>query len=364
MGRSHSLGSLVGVLLGATALVRAATAQDLSVGAAASAPRPTALGITCFSENDGASTSASGQTDRWYTSGTGLALQWQSEPTDKLVARIPSFGNEFAADQPHVSYAMGTILSLSIYTPANLAPVEPQFGDRPYASWGYSGIIVQRANRALRTPVFEHMELNVGILGPSSSGDDVQKWVHSNIAGSDPNGWDNQVRDEPAVDLKYMRRWLHDLQTPEGTSSAGMQLIPEAAFSLGTVRTWVGGGATLRYGWNLPDDFGPGSLRFADDFTRTLDASVGKRAVSGYFYLRQRVRLVGHDATLGNSFFRDNPVSVNEQPVVGEVTAGVVIVFRRHWSVAYSQTWVSPEFQGQGRWHSYGSLNVQAVFAW
>ena len=293
-------------------------------------------------------------------------MQWQSPGTTEVLSKIPSIAGEFDADRPGVSYAGGFLVSMNIYTPKSILDPEIRPDDRPYAGWAYAGFIGQRTNRDATTPVFEHWELDAGALGPMSRAGDVQKWVHENFDEQHPEGWEYQVRDEVGLDLKYQRRWRFDLMTSERPTGPGLQLIPDAGATLGTLHINATAGATLRFGWNLPDDFGPGRMRYADDFTRPLGSSDGlDRGISGYFFVRPGVRAVAHDATLGNSFFRnDNPVEVDSQPVGGDVAAGVVVTFFRHWRFGWTHTFVSPEFKGQGAWHSFGTLTLSGVYAW
>jgi lipid A 3-O-deacylase len=336
-------------------------AADLQPGSG-TARSTGALGLSLCCENDGSFVHPNGATDRHYTSGTGVAVQWQDGDTDKLVGAIPSIDDEFAPETPGTSFAGGVVLSLNMYTPEDISDPNPIYDDRPYAGWTYAGLIVQRADRADTVPVFEHMELDLGTVGPTGKAGDVQRWVHRELGYQVPEGWDNQIRDEVGLDFRYQRRWRMDLLGDPGGRGAGVQLIPEAGATLGTVHINAGTGALLRAGWNLPDDFGPGHMRFASDFTRSF--ANASSAPGGYFFIRSAGAIVGHDSTIDGSFTRNSPVEGASEVLTGEVQVGLAVQFLKYFELSYAQTYMTREFVGQKHIDGYGALNLTAVYTW
>lgn len=331
-------------------------------------PRPPAagsdaIGATFFYENDSRSAKPNNETDRHYTGGGAVALQWQSPQTSELVGSLPSFDGEFAKGTPGVSYGMGFIASLQVFTPEDIDDPAPIPDDRPYAGWLYGGLIAQRANRSVPTPVFEHFELDLGTIGPSSQADKVQRWLHARLGDTMPEGWSNQVKDDFGGDFKYLRRWRMDLGTHED-GSAALQLLPEAGATAGTMHINANAAATLRYGWNLPDDFGPGRVRYAGDFTRPFQRDNPMGDIGGYVFLRPGGRAVAHDSTIDGSFFRSSPVEQNSEVFVAEIAAGFAVQFAQHFEISYAQTYTSPEFIHQSAWDSYGTIMFSMVYAW
>ncbi len=321
-----------------------------------------AMGLSLYFENDGAFARPNGSTDRHYTSGTGIAVQWQSPVTDEMVGAIPSIGDEFAPERPGISFGAGVVLSLNMYTPEDISDPEAIYNDRPYAGWTYVGLIAQRANRAGSIPVFEHIELDVGAVGATGQAGKVQRWVHEHYGSQIPEGWDYQIRDEVGFDYRYQRRWRIDLMSESARHGGAVQLIPEAGVTLGTVHLNAGAGALLRAGWNLPDDFGPGSMRFASDFTRSF-ANGGPR-IGGYVFIHPSGAVVGHDSTIDGSFFQSSPVEGASQTLTGALQMGLAIQFLGHFEVSYSQTYLTHEFVGQKTKDGYGALNLTAIYTW
>lgn len=321
-----------------------------------------ALGLSLYYENDGTFVHPNGATDRHYTNGTGISVQWQNDVTDEMVGAIPSISEEFAPETRGTSFAAGVVLSLNMYTPEDIGDPEPIYDDRPYAGWTYVGFIAQRANRAGSVPVFEHMELDMGAVGPTGQAGKIQRWVHEQYGAEMPEGWDNQIRDEVGLDYRYQRRWRIDLMGESGGHGGAVQLIPEAGVTLGTVHINAGTGALLRAGWNLPDDFGPGSMRFASDFTRSFaNASHG---LGGYFFIHPSGAVVGHDSTIDGSFFQSSPVEGASETLVGALQMGLAIQFLGHFEVSYSQTYLTHEFVDQKTKDGYGALNLTAIYTW
>ncbi len=161
--------------------------------------------LTIYWENDGGWAKPIDRTDRHYTAGVGASLAFQAPFVDELLSRVPSFGNEFEAKKS--DYAMGLVGALTIFTPENLREKGPITTDRPYAGWTYGGLFFQRANRSLDVPVYESLEADLGILGPSSLAENAQQMIHHAYHYIIPQGWDHQINDEPDFNIKYNRRW-------------------------------------------------------------------------------------------------------------------------------------------------------------
>jgi lipid A 3-O-deacylase len=326
---------------------------------------PHALGLTLYADNDGSILKPNGRTDRHYTAGTGIGVQWQNPSTDVLASSLPTIDGEFNRDTKGTSFAGGAIVSMNMYTPEDIASSQPILDDRPYAGWTYGGFMLQRANRASGIPVFEHLELDLGTIGPSGQAGKVQKWVHKTLGYTYPSGWDNEIRDEVGGDLRFQRRWRIDLIRSVNPNGFGMQLIPEAGITGGTFHDNLSGGATLRAGWNLPDDSGPDRMRFPGDFTQAAARANGSNGNFGvYGFLRSSGRYVIHDSTIEGSFFRSNPVEAEIESFVAEIQTGVAMQFLRHWEISYSQTYTSPEFVDQRDWDSFGSFTLRYFTAW
>ena len=328
-----------------------------------------AVKLTAYFDDDGTFVKPNGGTDRHYTAGAALSLQWRAPWVDSIVSAIPSFNEEFTAQTPNTSYAMGLIASLNMYTPEDLDNPNPIYNDHPYAGWTYGGLILQRANRDPQLARFEHLELDIGVTGAASQAEAAQKWIHLSFNATTPEGWNHQIREEVGVNLKYQRRYCWEpLPLPKDSSPwlPRFEVLPEAGFTLGTINVDANAGAVLRLGWNLPDDFGPGRIALPADFTRPTAHLTGDLFQDNwlYFYGRPNARAIAHDTTLQGSLFNNSPVEVTPEPVVGEVEFGIALQLCRHFQLTYSQTFRSKEFTDQNAPDSFGSLTASFIVIW
>ncbi len=333
-------------------------------------PRNTdyAMKATVYWENDGGWAKPIDRTDRHYTAGVGASLAFQAPFINQMLSHVPSINNEF--DPEKTDYAMGLVGSLNIFTPANLGDPNPIHDDRPYAGWTYAGVYAQRANRFASVPVYESLEFDLGILGPSSLAENAQKMIHEYYHYTIPRGWNYQVNDEPDFDFKYNRRWRFELAKSEHFKP-GIQIMPDVGFTAGSIFDEVHAGALFRLGWNMPDDFGPGHLALPEDFTGVAACGCGNwfedffSAQSFYVFARPYGELVARDSTLqGDTWSSRDPVTSVPEPALFGAEYGLSHRFLKHFELTYMWTSVSPEFHRQHDWDSWASVQLSFFVAW
>lgn len=353
------------LLASAVAAIGQTTAPQTTLpdGPVAQATKPSAVAVSLFWENDGGFTNLLSSTDRYYTSGTAIAVQWQDEATSDIISKLPSIGGEFDAGRPGTSYAAGLELSLRMDTPSDLSSPQPLYGDQPYSGWAYIGFIAQRANRQQNMATFESWELDLGTVGQTSQAGKIQTWLHRNFDEQNvPQGWMNQVKDDFGGDLKYLRRYRFNLGTFSSLGDAQLQLIPDVGATVGTQHDYAGAGATLRFGWNLPDDAGPARISYLGDFTQ--GAADAAKPTGAYFFVRPGGQYVYHDVALDGSWFRENTVTVTPHRWVGDVEFGFAFQFAKHWELAYYETATSQSFHGQDDWQVVASIMLRGTWTW
>jgi hypothetical protein len=249
----------------------------------------------------------------------------------------------------------GFTIGNNIYTPQNIVTSQLQPKDRPYAGWTYAGLIVtaeQREGDKYPTEL-EVLEVDIGMVGPVSGSEWIQKNWHEAFGFQRPNGWEHQLKNEPGIIVSYERKWRWGTPVRDGF---GVDAMPSLAASLGNIHTHASAGLLARIGWNLPDDFGPSSIR------PSLPGSAFFRQDNVGFYLFGGVegRAVARNIFLDGNTFQDSQ-NVNKIPLVGDVKLGVAVSFPR-FRVSYTQTLRSPEFEHQQGGDSYGALSV--AFNW
>ncbi|MEQ8666586.1 MAG: lipid A deacylase LpxR family protein [Rhodospirillales bacterium] len=298
------------------------------------------------------------RTDRHYTHGTRIA--WVSD--------VETGGPEIVRETLDFLYPLadvsggriGFALGQSIFTPEDTDAAELIVTDRPYAGWTYASMSLYAeadwttaGGASYKT--LDSVELNLGIVGPQSYADETQNGFHDLIDVSRSNGWDNQLRNEPAVALFFERKWRPDAwRTPGGLE---LDAIPHLGGSLGNVFTLLNSGLTVRVGQGLETDFGPPQIR---------PAFSGPGAVSPetdfawYLFAGTQASLVGQNIFLDGNTFTDSH-GVDKEPITGDVQVGAAVVIR-DVRVAAAHVYRTREFKGQRRADRFGMVSVSYHF--
>ncbi|MGB0767172.1 MAG: lipid A deacylase LpxR family protein [Phycisphaeraceae bacterium] len=301
-------------------------------------PRPGTLKI--YWENDGTFHDPFDSYDRHYTNGFAIVLEHQPDWADDAADWMP-LGDRFDRRHGKARTGAGYVLGQLIQTPRNLAATAPIPTDQPYGGYLYAGAFWQRQgqyNRRDDIAVFDHFEINVGVIGEDSLAEDIQDWVHENFTGVDPVGWDNQVGNEVTGQFYFRRKWRIDAGRIDSSllGDLDLQVIPQAGVALGTVYRYGEAAVTVRLGQHLPDDFGPGRINDLQSVTGDAYRHLGW---SWYLYGRVGGRAVEHSIFLDGSDFETSPVTVDSEPLVGEVQAGYAISYRPSVNHRFDLTW-------------------------
>lgn len=327
-------------------------------------PRPGT--VTIYSENDGAFHDPFDSYDRHYTNGFAIVLEHQPQWAKDLAAAMP-FAETFEQRHGKAKTGAGYQLAQLIHTPADLLTRGPITTDQPYGGYLYGGVFWQREGRydgRDDLAVLDHFEFNVGVIGEASLAEDIQDWVHTNLKGDDPRGWDNQLANEVTGQLYIRRKWRKDLGTLDSPllGDLDMQLIPQAGFALGTVHRHGEAAVTFRIGQQLPDDFGPGRINDLQSVTGDAYQNMGW---SWYVYGRAGGRVVEHDIFLDGSNY-ESSLSVDKNTLVGELQGGFAVSYRpnmnHRFDLSWGLTFMTDTFDAPGAngTNSYGT----AVLSW
>ena len=291
-----------------------------------------------------------GNTDQHFTHGTRLA--WMS-PED----RVPSWVKDAAAYMPtfdpgaskRIIYSLGQ----SIFTPDDIRTSTLISEDRPYAGWLYAGIgLVSVTGDRL-----DNLELDIGVIGPASFAEDVQKTWHGWFAFQRPNGWDNQLENELGILLSYERKWRRWVRFKAlGLDS---DVTPHVGINLGNVLTQGAVGFTVRIGGDLSRhyDYGPPRIRPS---LPGSDFFVSDGGLSWYVFFGVEGRGVLHNIFLDGNTFRDSH-SVDKKPLVGDVQGGIAFIVGPV-RLAYTHVFRTKEFGSQDDTDQWGAFSISARF--
>ncbi|MEM7253836.1 MAG: lipid A deacylase LpxR family protein, partial [Pseudomonadota bacterium] len=221
-------------------------------------------------------------TDQHYTN--GLKLSWVSPDVSEYtqIDALPDWAHAFARRLPFFPEYDGqternVVLSVgqNIYTPQDIDRAGLIENDRPYAGWLYFGLGFQSRNdRQL-----DELELQIGMVGPLSLAEETQSFVHELRDLNRPRGWNNQLRNEPGVAAVYQRRWRH--AKPNMSDQLGIDAITHVGGAVGNVAIFAEAGAMVRFGWNLPKDFGTSRIRPGGDAGAPIGGRSPKRRKFG-----------------------------------------------------------------------------------
>jgi hypothetical protein len=314
-----------------------------------------------FIEND----SFSG-TDRYYTNGlkigAGVSEQALPGPIRERYRRLlravgPARPGE---TEPERQLHFGLFIGQNMYTPRDIRIRAPQPFDRPWAGWSYLGLVGQRLSGPSDT--LDTLEIDLGVVGPASGAKAVQTWWHDVVGAPQPEGWANQLPNEPAFLVAYLRKRRH--------GDGRLDVIPHAGLTLGTVSTLARAGGIVRYGRNMtgfgPDVVDPGGAMLHSARRQSQEERPRASSREWYGFAGFDARLVAHNIFLDGTVFRDSPAVDRRRFVYDVLDVLVGASARIDWfRVSVTRVMRSEEFAtplgGGGRQH-FHSVNVSFEF--
>lgn len=321
----------------------------------------TADTLTLSIENDSI---AFGRKDRYYTHGSKLSWTSGNIAEYRDMEGIPPWMQRAIAKMPFVNESgeqRSVSLSLvqGIYTPENKLRSDLIVNDRPYAGLTYLGLGLHSKNQRR----MDTLELDIGIVGRHSYAEDAQLWIHDLIEASDLRGWANQLHDEPIVNVCGERKWKAFKAVDSG--GLGMDIVPHAGIAAGNGWAGLNMGGQMRFGWNIPNDFGAHLIRPGSNSNAPLDEndprffqSLPRWGVHLFFAVDGRY--VARNILLDGNTFRDSH-SVDKKPFVVDFTGGIGVVIHR-FKMTYAYVHRTKEFETQREDQEFGSVSVSYTF--
>ncbi len=292
--------------------------------------------LSLYIENDSVFLKPNGPRDRHYTS--GVELVYFTQPGWKWLDDFSkwNFGD---LDRP-IDKGAGFFIGQQMYTPDNLDdPASRSPHDYQFAAWLYGGMFLQRAT----DDILDHVELNLGVIGPCAGGEWFQENVHNVTGGLDPVGWDTQIGNELAADFMFTRQNRFRGGIFEPTDSR--DFIADYGFTVGSVHRDAHAGLMFRWGFNLDNSFGPGSLTLPSGIS---SLRFDRNKHNGYVFIRAS----GH-AVQYNRFL----TGLDHEPFVGKLQIGFVYKYKQ-LEIGYSQTHSTDLYEQQTDSDSIGALTV------
>jgi hypothetical protein len=258
-------------------------------------------------------------------------------------------------DRRYLSLSLGQ----NIYTPENTEETEWIKDDRPYAGLIYLGVGVTVRGEA----VLNHGEAVFGLVGPNAHAEWTQSVIHDLFENDKPRGWDNQLENEPVLNLYGERRW-QVVRSGSGNGAA-YEVFAHTGAGLGNLFIGVNSGLQLRLGWRLPDDFGTRLIRPGPD-TRiaqggdTPGGKTGLHRIGAHLFVGARGDAVLRNLTLDGNTTGSGP-GVEKEPLVGTLMVGVGLNLGR-WEITLAHVYQTREYESQSAHSEYGSIVASFVY--
>lgn len=290
--------------------------------------------------------------DRYYTN--GLKLSYTQEGDDFLTSRL-----QFAALRlfvPDGRQAFETVsIGQKMCVSSDIHIPNPPVDDRPYAGWLYASFGSHLASRDR----LDSFAVNLGVVGPMSLAEDAQKLFHSIIGADWPEGWHNQIKNEPAIILAYEH--VERLYRAEISDGFSTDVLGSVGGELGNAMTQARARLLWRFGFNMPYSFMPNRIDSSDGNDvqwRPTDASPDWHL---FAYGGGAARFVGYDITLDGNTYRGGS-SVVPKWLVGEALAGVSARYK-FFQADLNWTLRSAEFNTQKHpVHMFWTLSLKGYF--
>ncbi len=190
---------------------------------------------------------AAGKDGGGYTNGIYFSWGQRNEPGQEIT-KPPILTLPLAwmlSDDPTYAYKLHS-LGQAMVTPEDITKVIPDPADAPYAGllfWRSSYVVV-------KNDFADQVATLVGIVGPSSGAEEVQKFVHDLVGADDPMGWDYQLDDEFVWQLQRTAVWRFST-----TDSSPVDAILLADLAVGNLESLAGAGLFLRAGSGLASSY-------------------------------------------------------------------------------------------------------------
>jgi hypothetical protein len=290
--------------------------------------------LTLLVENDVFTNS-----DNNYTNGVGVA--WVS---GAVAAEDSGFVGHwtrwwsflpYVADDGYATYASWS-LAQEMNTPDDITDPDPSPDDQPY-----SGILYVDSTLYARKPNWTHAwQLKLGVVGPASQAEVVQRDFHRLIGAGKPRGWDTVAHLAAAGRVGRSAQW---------------RVVPVATVGVGNYFTGAGGGVYGEVGWDLVDALGVTALRSGLNAASTVGV-VPRGVWSVSLFGGAGAYAVAHYMPLDGTLFRDSR-SVDSKPVIAMGSFGFCLR-RGGFTLSFARTFFSNTFDTQRERTDFGTLAV------
>jgi lipid A 3-O-deacylase len=296
------------------------------------------------------------KSDKYFSNGVRIEYQFpQSLQHNGWLRKI----FPVLPDKSYRKTKLGATFGMNMYTPADIKTTIINTLDRPYAGWAYLGLSGMSNN--FSTGERATTEFNLGVIGPASRQKELQKFVHRIGNKIDPQGWDNQIANDLALNVNFLYEKI--LFSPVNR----IETIALMEVNAGTVTNYLGVGGTVRFGRFNDYFFNASGLKMKnkdlkiEKLKRSIFVSNLNRDLQHYFFVRTSFRFALNNSLLQGGIFTyyKSPYVLSDDALErfyfnGEF--GYTIVYKK-LGFTFSQFYRSAEFK-TSRAAQWGSISL------
>lgn len=278
--------------------------------------------------------------DRYYTDGYYMYFRHALSTNNSTALQNKVLGFEFG--QKIFNPQSGSIAD-------NQGTDHPELVDRPFAAYLYVGSTL---NLLYKNESSLKFSAQIGIVGPSALGKQIQDWVHDNFGFYHPSGWEYQIDNDAELNLSAEYKRLL-------ARSESIDVSLDAYGNLGNGFSGAGIGPIFRLG-NFNQLFNSVTTQ-STVIRNTSVAPLHKNEI--FLYYKPMLNYVAYDATIQGSLFKkrsanSEEITLDKEPFIFSNQVGVAFTANRfEFDVAaIFQTKTDKEMQLSEQWGTVTGL--------
>ncbi len=241
--------------------------------------------------------------DRYYTNGLFLSYRYLKETNNKALAK-----KIFEWQVVH-----------KMYTPYKALVTNVNDHDRPFAGHFYGSFGVKNV---YKNNTILNFSLQLGIVGPSAFGEELQDFMHNIYGFRKAVGWKHQIENTLGFNLRS--GYIHLITSNKNRT---FDLNWESNIRAGTIHTDISSGLNFRFGF-IPLQEIMNSIAYQTNLNDANTRFV--REAESFFYIKPLLRYALYDATLQGSLFNDESEVTRELvPLVFNIEIGLKFTVNR-----------------------------------
>lgn len=218
--------------------------------------------------------------------------------------------------------------------------------DRPFAGYFYGAFGVSRFYKS--NTIFT-TDVEIGVLGPNSKGEELQNFMHGIYNYPKPLGWKHQIQN--AFALNFNASYLHYFSN---SSSNTLDISSYNSLKIGTVFTNISTGIYSRIGFKKLQPF-TNSVAFNSNLNTS-----SKSYSESFVFIKPMLNYTLYDATIQGSFLnKTSPVTFDVMPFHFSLELGYRY-YRKRFLYGYTYTYHTKKLKSlrAAKSNSYGSIYI------